>query len=66
MLVSNPNVPRPPNWSQLPPKLLSQTTSVTVEEPIGDVELFVDATDQGSIGSQESDMEVVAETLSLS
>jgi hypothetical protein len=64
--VANPNVPRPPNWAITPPKLLSQTTIATVEEQVGDGEIFVDAHDQGSVGSQDSDMEVVAETLSLS
>jgi hypothetical protein len=35
------------------------------EVQVGDGEVFVDANDQGSVGSFDSDMELVVETTSL-
>jgi hypothetical protein len=66
ILQPNPGVPRPPNWSNLPPTTLSNFSTPAEEEQVGEGEVFVDANDQGSVGSQESDMEVVVETISLS
>jgi hypothetical protein len=59
-------VPRPPNWTKLPLTTLSNISTPGEEEPVGEGEVFVDANDQGSVGCQESDMEVVVETISLS
>jgi hypothetical protein len=64
--VNNPNVPRPPNRPATPPIFLSPILTPVEGEQIGEGDVFVDANDQGSVGSQESDMEVVVETMSLS
>jgi hypothetical protein len=63
--VVNPNVPRPPNWLDTPPKIPSTIAPSSEEEQMEGGEVFVDANDQGSIGSLKSDMEVVVETPSL-
>jgi hypothetical protein len=66
VLLANPNMPRPPNWTVEPPNFFSIITTPAEEEQEGDGEVFVDANEQGSVGSQDSDMEVVVETISLS
>jgi hypothetical protein len=64
--VNNPNVPRPPNWPLATPILMSNTTNIVEMDQVGDGEKFEDANDQASLGSQDSDMDVVVETISLS
>ncbi|PNX95880.1 hypothetical protein L195_g019077 [Trifolium pratense] len=64
--VSNPNVPRPPNWRETPPHFPSQSTMKDVDEQVWEGEVFVDAHDQGTNGNSDSEMEIVTETISLS
>ncbi|MCH84836.1 hypothetical protein A2U01_0005673 [Trifolium medium] len=59
--ITSPNMPRPPNLLGTPQTILSSP-------PLQDAnmgwesELFEDANDQGSVGTSESDMEIVNET----
>ncbi|PNX91777.1 hypothetical protein L195_g047911, partial [Trifolium pratense] len=59
--VQNPNLSRPPNILVSPPGGISHNSKV-MGDMVLEGELFMDADDQASMGSMESDMEIVAET----
>jgi hypothetical protein len=56
-----PNAPRPSNSGPAPPQSL-QAVGGGVIELSPDMDEFEDARDQGVLGSDESDMELVGET----
>jgi hypothetical protein len=59
--VKNPNLPRPPNILPTPFGDMSHNSRM-MGDITPDGELFLDADDQASMGSVESDMEIIAET----
>jgi hypothetical protein len=58
--IISPNIPRPPNMSTTP--LIISNTHSDVDMGLEN-EIFEDAHDQGSVGTNDSDTEVVRETL---
>jgi hypothetical protein len=64
-LVPLPNIPRPPNWTEGNSPPLYNTVAPQETELNKEVEIFVDANDQGSNGGYDSEMEFVAETPSF-
>jgi hypothetical protein len=62
--AENPIVTRPPDLQNTPP--IENYSTDTQVDPMGvEAEIFVDANDQGSVGTSESDMEFVAESIDL-
>jgi hypothetical protein len=59
--IQIPNPPRPPNASLDPPEALPHEL-VHRSDIAVDNELFVDANDHNTMGSMDSDMEIVEET----
>jgi hypothetical protein len=61
--MTQPNVPRPPDWMVTPPIITTQPYSHQPNETmVMEGEVFEDANDQSSQASLDSDMEMVAET----
>jgi hypothetical protein len=65
ILVPFPNVPRPPNWKDAQSSSPNTNLELQDTECTKEVEVFVDANDQGSNGGYDSEMEVVVETPNL-
>ncbi|PNX88080.1 hypothetical protein L195_g044180, partial [Trifolium pratense] len=61
--VVQPNMARPPNWTA--PSINKSSSSQQNKVVLVDNEAFVDASEYGSVGSVDSDMEIVEETPSL-